>query len=230
SPLIDSAVAHVRQHTSLSTLNHCLRSVYWAQILLKRLPPPHEPINVELLAYACIMHDLGWAITPGLCSADKRFEVDSANQAVSFLAKHPAPWDRREREVLWTAIALHTTPSIGHHHPDQHIRFVQMGIIADFFGPDMPPPFPPGMITVEEYQEILTAFPRDGFKNELVGIMCGLCKDKAETTYDNFVGDFAKMYGLDGKGSGKEEYAAEWEKHQVAPMLLAGLDSCAQYE
>lgn len=37
--------------------------------------------------------------------------------------------------------------------------------------------------------------------------MCGLCAWKPATTYDNFVGEYGVEYGLDGKGTGKEEFA-----------------------
>jgi hypothetical protein len=39
--------------------------------------------------------------------------------------------------------------------------------------------------------------------------MCGLCALKPGTTYDNFVGKYGAEYGLDGKGTGKEEFAQQ---------------------
>lgn len=231
SPLLESALVYVREHTSRSTANHCIRSAYWAMLLAQRLRGADAaPLSNELLVYVCLMHDLGWATTKELLSRDKRFEVDGADLAVRFLAEHPGGLSL-PRETVWTAIALHTTPSIGHHHPDPHVGAVQLGIMADFFGPAMPsPPFPPGLISVDEYRAVVGAFPRDGFKDGFVQIMCGLCRDKPDTTYDNFVSDFGKLYGTDGKGGGKEAYAQEWEKHVLSPQVLAGLDACAEYE
>jgi len=37
--------------------------------------------------------------------------------------------------------------------------------------------------------------------------MCGICALKPGTTYDNFIGEYGVEYGLDGKGTGKEEFA-----------------------
>lgn len=74
--------------------------------------------------------------------------------------------------------------------------------MADFWGPA----FRGLTITVEENQEIVDAFPRLGFKESFLGIMCGLCEFKPETTYDNFVGDYGVVFGVDGKGKGKEEF------------------------
>lgn len=109
----------------------------------------------------------------------------------------------------------------------------QMGIGADFFGPYYPPGStePGQLILVEEYTEIVSAFPRAGFKGDMIGIMCGLCRNKKETTWDNYVGEFGAEFGLDGKGSGKEEFAAEYEaRRNIMPTLLASLDKIAQWD
>lgn len=86
------------------------------------------------------------------------------------------------------------------------------------------------MVSVDEYKEIVTAFPREGFKDDLVLIMCGLCKSKPDTTYVNFVGEFGLELGLDGKGEGKDEYRKAWESHRVLPMLMASLDRNVEFE
>lgn len=94
------------------------------------------------------------------------------------------------------------------------------GIGADFGGPN----YPGGLISVDEYKEIVAAFPRLGFNvQSLTEIMCTLCREKPETTYDNFVGQF----GLRFEGEG---YREEYEKHGVVGMLLGGLEACAKYE
>lgn len=55
--------------------------------------------------------------------------------------------------------------------------------------------------------------------------MCGLCRRKPETTYDNFVGGLGREFGYDGEGEGREEYMNLWEENQVADLLLQGLDA-----
>ena len=102
----------------------------------------------------------------------------------------------------------------------------QLGIFADFSGPN----FPGGAISVDEYKEVVAAFPRLGFKEEVVQLMCGMCREKPEVTYDNFVGEFGLKFGLDGKGGGKEKYTAAYEENRRVNLLLGGLDACAEYE
>jgi hypothetical protein len=159
---------------------------------------------MELIVFSTIMHDLGWATDKTLLSKDKRFEVDGANMARSYLeeVKFSAGWDKHRTQLMWDAIALHATPSFAL-HKEAEVKIAHIGIMADFLGPAYTG-FP---ITVEENQEIVDAFPRLGFKKQFLDIMCGLCAFKPETTYGNFVGDYGVEFGLDGKGTGKEEFA-----------------------
>ena len=214
---------------------------------------PEDKADEELIVVACLLHDLGWATTPGFRSNDTRFEVDGATKARSFVQNHtshthdhghgnsksPADFDRWLQEqhhgdsywpkprlqLLWDAIALHTTLSIAAYaHPT--IAIIQAGIGADFTGPDTAG----GVMTLAEYQEITKAFPSEHFKDNLIGVMCGLCKDKRATVWDNFVGEFGREYGLDGKGGGKEEFRKEWEENRLVTRLVAGLEQLEEYE
>ncbi|KAK0749005.1 hypothetical protein B0T18DRAFT_436685 [Schizothecium vesticola] len=219
TPLLQAAHAFLLRHTSPSTTNHCLRSAFFALLLLRRLPaPPTTPqneIDTEALLLAIILHDLGWSTTPSLLSTTKRFEVDGANAARDFFLSHAGgEKDARRVQLVWDAIALHTTPSIAL-HKEREVAVAAMGIAADFQGAYFSLSGGAGelggLITVEEHQEIVRGFPREGFRGELVGIMCGLCRDKPETVVDNFVGDFGVVYGLDGEGGGREEVWVGWK-------------------
>jgi hypothetical protein len=86
------------------------------------------------------------------------------------------------------------------------------------------------LISVDEYKEIVTAFPREGFKDDLVQIMCGLCRNKPSTTFDTFVGEFGLEFGLDGKGADKDDYRERWEKARQMPAMLGSLDRNAAFE
>ena len=103
-----------------------------------------------------------------------------------------------------------------------------MGILADFVGPNFPLAGNP--ITVEKYKEIVGAFPRAGFSGEVVDILCGLCRDKPETTFDNFASGFGKLYGLDGQGGGKEEWIKTCDENDQTKRLMGGLQACKQWE
>jgi hypothetical protein len=241
SPLLPAVLSHLRKHTSLSTTNHSIRPVYFMLLFARKVPPfkaavSAGAINLETAMLALLMHDLGWATTKELLSKDKRFEVDGAELAVKFIQEQihdshttDREWNKARLEELWTAIALHTTPSIGRHHPNPTITLVQLSIMSDFTGPHLPPPFTE-IISVDEYKAIVKHFPREGFKKEVVEIMCGLCREKPETTYDNFVSEFGKKFGLDGTGEGKEEFRKQCEETNLVARLMAGLEACAQYD
>lgn len=182
---------------------------------------------MELVVYSCLMHDLGWATTKELLSTDKRFEVDSANLARQFLALEAGKeWDKHRLQLSWDAIALHTTGSIAL-HKEAEVILVRLGIGGDFLGPNIPPK---GLISLEEYREIVDAFPRLDFKEEFLNIMCGLCRDKPDTTMDNFVAGFGCEYGFDGKGTGKEDFQQMFAEKGSPKAILNRLEALAAYE
>jgi hypothetical protein len=228
SPLLEAALEYSEKHTSPSIVNHCLRAAAFALLLAPRLEILEDTHpDLELVVYSCIMHDLGLATTKELRSKDKRFEVDGANLARKFLIDQGEnDWDRRRLQLSWDAIALHTTGSIAH-HKEPEVALVAFGIASDFVGPNLPPK---GIISLEEYEEIVTAFPRTGFKGDLAELVCGLCRDKPDTTFDNIAGEYGRNLGYDGKGAGKEEY---YEKWAVGSLIRAGvrpLEACEAIE
>lgn len=230
--LINAAYSYTKEHTSQATVNHCLRCTAFSLLLIREFPPLASAavdLDVEAVVLSNLMHDMGWATTKSLLSTDKRFEVDGANIARDFINRSSpnGEWDTHRIQLLWDAIALHTTPSIAQHKQPEVVA-VTLGILADFVGPNMPLPGNP--ITVDRYKEIVGAFPRAGFSDEIVDIFCGLCRDKPETTFDNFASGFGKIYGLDGKGGGKEEWIKACEDNDRTKQLLGGLQACKQWE
>jgi len=227
--LTNAAYKYVKENCSECTLNHCLRATAFGLILQQKFPPlaTHPSLDKEAIVLSILLHDMGWATTKTLLSKDKRFEVDGANIARDFIGKETDTWDRHRLQLMWDSIALHTSPSIAM-HKEAEVMATQLAIFSDFVGPHLP--LPGNLISVDEYKEIVHLFPRLGFKEELRNIMCGLCRDKPETTFDNFVGQFGLIYGLDGTGGGREEYAKTAEQHNLVRRLEEGLDSIAQYE
>jgi len=62
TPLIRGALDHLKKYTSPTTVNHCIRSAYFAILLSRKVPRnSSEPLDVELIVFSTIMHDLGWA-------------------------------------------------------------------------------------------------------------------------------------------------------------------------
>jgi HD superfamily phosphodiesterase len=62
----------------------------------------------ELLYVAALFHDLG--LVDAYHTDTKRFEVDGADAARDFLRSHGIP--EPSADLVWQAIALHTTPGI----------------------------------------------------------------------------------------------------------------------
>ena len=200
--------------------NHVVRSWLFGFVIAGKIPELKDR-DLEVHSISAILHDLGWDTTGELVSKDKRFEVDGANAARDFLKSEAVgdKWDFRRLQLVWDAIALHTTPSIASYKEPEVVATTN-GIGSDFGGPKGP--FGQ-FLTEEEYQKIVDELPRLGLKEGIREIMCGLCRNKPETTvsvldspsfllfrcriwlrgvdfhqqYDNFVGQFGERF-VDG--------------------------------
>ncbi|RGP68700.1 metal dependent phosphohydrolase [Fusarium sporotrichioides] len=232
--LAASTSSFVKKHCDAATHNHSARSAYWALILARKLPQ-FANVDLSLVFISCMLHDMGWAVTKELLAQDKRFEVDGANIAKEFLKDHSRSqhldketveaWDPARIQRAWDAIALHTTPSIAQHAAAE-VALTNLGITADFLGPNLDLGFGPNLISIEEYRVVMKLFPRSGFTYEgLKQVLCGICKTKPSTTYDNFVGEFGVRFGIDGEGSGKGEFAEEVEKARFVNFSKSALDA-----
>ncbi|KAI0190351.1 metal dependent phosphohydrolase [Astrocystis sublimbata] len=245
SPITIAAFAYTKQHTTEAVYNHCVRSAYWALLLVKKLPPlAAQKADLETVVLACVLHDMGWSFTKELLSTYKRFEVDGADIAREFVKGYDGEgkesWDEGRVQRVWDSIALHATRSIAP-FSSAEVATAHLGIMADFFGPRFPanpwddpmklatsPPVPGAVITVEEFREVLRAFPYAGFDADSSReILCGLCRDKPVSTFDNFVGDWGREYGYDGKGTGKDEYTAMWKTANSVENFTRNFDFLA---
>jgi HD domain len=138
--------------------------------------------DAELLAVAAILHDLG--LTERY-NAENRFEVDGANAAREFMKDRgmSAP----QTQVVWDAIALHTTPTLAL-HKEPEVVMTHSGIAVDVLGAGL------DRIPQEKQQAILTAFPRLAFKDEFKGCLCNVVRQKPMTAIDNILRDFGIRY------------------------------------
>jgi hypothetical protein len=114
-------------------------------------------IDPELLYIGVVFHDLG--LTPTYRSADHRFEIDSANAARDFLRANGV--DDSMGEVVWDAIALHTTPEIPWHKRPE-VALLTGGVEADVLGVGL------DEIPAEDRDTVLAAYPRTDFKRGIV--------------------------------------------------------------
>ncbi|GAA2065359.1 HD domain-containing protein [Catenulispora yoronensis] len=108
TPAARQACEYVRAHVSEPTANHSFRSYLFGMLIADhegiRPGPDFEP---ELLFLACVLHDLG---TSPLAPGRQRFELDGADLAAELLTGHG--FAAREVDLVWEAIALHSTPAI----------------------------------------------------------------------------------------------------------------------
>lgn len=135
--------------------------------------------DAELLYAGAMFHDMG--LTPQHSSASERFEVDGANVARTFLtARGISPADI---DLVWTAIALHTTPGIPQHmHPV--IALVTAGVEMDVLG-----------IAYRDYSDdareaVVAAYPRSpDFKEDIIQAFYDGIRHKPHTTFGNVKAD-----------------------------------------
>lgn len=189
TPVVIKALAYARSHSDDMTYNHVLRSCLFGFVIADKSPDLRDR-DREVHAVAAILHDLGWDNTGELVSEDKRFEVDGAIAARAFLDHEAKEWDHRRKQLVWDAIALHTTQSIAM-HKEAEVVATTRGIMADFGGPDN---VPGGLLTWDEYREIVKALPRIGLVAGCREIFCNLCRTKPVTTYDNIVSQWGEKY------------------------------------
>ncbi|KAE8450278.1 hypothetical protein EG329_006706 [Mollisiaceae sp. DMI_Dod_QoI] len=200
TPLITKALAFVRAHCDEFTYNHVVRSWLFGQYICDQIPD-FKDRDVEAHSIAAILHDMGWAISGDIVSKDKRFEVDSAEATRAFLIREgeESEWDVHRLQLAWDAVALHTTPSIAL-YKELEVKCCAIGVHADFAGPERSIG---GVLTRSVWDAVNAEFPRLGFRDGIKRVLCGLCRTKPDTTYDNFVGPFGDAYvegySLEGK-------------------------------
>ena len=133
----------------------------------------------ELLYAAAMFHDIG--LMPEHSSPTERFEVDGARTARGFLESRgvtPADLD-----LVWSAIALHTTPGIpAHMHP--LIALVSAGIKTDVLGA----PFPE--VAKASRDRVVGILPRSSrFEEDMLQAVYDGIKHKPETAYGTIDAD-----------------------------------------
>ena len=194
TPLITKALAYARSLMDDQGYNHIIRSWLTGMAIISHLPTSMTAsIDLEAFAIANLLHDLGWAITGDVVSTDKRFEVDGANAARDFIQREvegSQGWDAHRLQLVWDAIALHTTPSIARFKQPE-VVFTSLGIFAELAGPAVAPE---GALSQAEFDGIAAEFPRANLKEYIRETMCRLCRTKPETTYDNFVGSYGERF------------------------------------
>ncbi|MDB6063894.1 MAG: phosphohydrolase [Pedosphaera sp.] len=166
----------VRDTESPLLFHHSSRVYYFGALAGKHGGLRFDP---ELLYAGAMFHDMG--LTHKHSSANERFEVDGANAARDFLRSHGIP--QPEIDLVWTAIALHTTPGVPPHmHPV--VALLTAGVEMDVLG-----------LAYKEYsngerEAVVRAHPRpEHFKEDIIQAFYDGNKHKPETTFGNVNAD-----------------------------------------
>jgi hypothetical protein len=131
---------------------------------------------------AALLHDLG------LCAAhttDKRFEIDGANAASAFLARHHYPPEKNS--LAWDAIALHTSAGIAD-QKQAEVALVHLGAATDVLGLHLAELTPPIV------EEVLDLFPRLGIKQALIEAVADVIKRKPQTAFGTVFVDVGRRH------------------------------------
>lgn len=193
SPLITRALKYVQDHTSEVLYNHSVRSWLFGCIIIPQIPT-FADVDREVHAIAVLFHDIGLGgdRAADLVSKDKRFEVDGADAAREFLKLEASAedWDKHRLQLVWDTIALHSTVSIAR-YKEIELQAAISGIFTDLTGPvgDFG-----GLVGQEKWDEVTKEYPRTNMKETAREVLCNVCKEKPETTYDNFLRDYGEKY------------------------------------
>jgi hypothetical protein len=126
SQLAKEVTELIRDTESELLFNHSTRVYLWGAITGQR---KSLTFDRELLYVGAMFHDIG--LTERYRQSQLRFEVDGANAARTFLRSHGI--DEQSVEIVWDAIALHTTPGIPEHKKPE-VALVTAGVEMDVLG------------------------------------------------------------------------------------------------
>ena len=162
SKLAQAASELVRDTESDLLFHHSARVYYFGALAGAR---QKLKFDSELLYVGAMFHDMG--LTEKYHTTTERFEVDSANAARDFLRQHGI--DQASIDVVWDAIALHTTPGIPRHKKPE-VALVTAGVGMDVLGIGYQE------VSDVDREAILKAHPRgEHFKEKII-----------QTFYDGF--------------------------------------------
>ena len=177
----DSAMARnatqlVRDTESDLLFHHSRRVFLFGALAGQRKELAYDP---ELLYIGAMFHDMG--LQAPYSTATNRFEVDGANAARAFLTGYGIP--ERDIDLVWDAIALHTTPGIPPFKPPV-VALVTAGVEMDVLG------LAYDDFTEEQRIAVVQSAPREAnFKEAIIETFTRGIIFKPDTTFGNVKAD-----------------------------------------
>ncbi|GAA1805120.1 HD domain-containing protein [Nesterenkonia flava] len=167
--LVRDATSLVRDTADETIFHHSRRVFLWGMLTSKARGMEVDP---ELAYVGGLFHDLG--LTSAYRSTHRRFEIDGAEAAYTFLRDHGR--SEQEARAVWLAIALHTTPEVPMYLAAE-IAVVTLGVETDVLG------FHLDDLTEEQRTEVTAAHPRPDFKEKILRAFYDGMADRPETTF-----------------------------------------------
>ncbi|WP_139802314.1 HD domain-containing protein [Aurantimonas sp. 22II-16-19i] len=177
--VVDRAIDHARHHCEPYLFNHVMRSWLFAARLAQLRERQHD---AEVLAVATLLHDV--TLNESF-AGPRRFEVEAADIARDFARS--AGFEERRAQLVWDAVALNSTPSIGL-HKEAEVALCTAGIGLDVIGFDY------DRLPRETVAGIVSVFPRLAMKRRMSHCFCHIAAHYPGTTYDNFVRDYGERH------------------------------------
>jgi hypothetical protein len=171
----DSALARevtqlVRDTSTDLLFHHSTRVYLFGALAGQRRGLIYDP---ELLYIGAMFHDIG--LTEAHRHSQERFEVDGANAARDFMRRHGLP--EASIELVWDAIALHTTPGIPQHKKPE-VALVTAGVEMDVLGIDYK------AFSDVQRAAVVAAHPRgDHFKENIIQAFADGMKHRPDSTF-----------------------------------------------
>jgi hypothetical protein len=169
TPLVAAATDLVRRSAPPLLFHHSRRVYLFGMLQGRRRGLVADP---ELVYVGALFHDLG--LTDDFRTDDRRFEVDGAEAARTFLTSRGADPEAVRR--VWTAIALHTTPGVTE-FMDPEVALVTAGVETDVLGigrDDLDP---------ADLDAVTAAHPRPDFKRQILAAFHHGFRDRPQTTF-----------------------------------------------
>ncbi|GAW18215.1 hypothetical protein ANO14919_076890 [Xylariales sp. No.14919] len=163
--------------------SHQMRSWLFGAAMINANATLKRQVDLEVHAIATMLHDLGWDMTPGSrwVSTDKRFEVDGAIGARTWLREHPIGkfWAPERVRKVFQAIALHGSTTIVDYFE------IEEAVIVQSIGQDYRGPF--NGVSQNVYDTIAKAFPQDELLSGTNKTFTWLAQTKPATTWDTWL-------------------------------------------
>ena len=179
TPIVRAAQQFAREHSDDKLYNHVMRAWLFGTLMLDHNETLRVFVDEEVQAVALILHDLGanHSLDSPFVTLDRRFEVDGAFAARSFIRAHRdgRHWEERRVQLVWDAIALHAEPKFAlFKEPD--VVAVYLGNNLDFSGPTLG-------VTEAEYAVVVAEFPKSNHKDMVLESITWYCRNKPLSTY-----------------------------------------------